>query len=63
MQSCRHQRPPLILAATVIVAIVLSLLLPTQTYRGILTEKENGRKSQFLFTAQQIEKSKSGPSF
>jgi hypothetical protein len=39
------------------------LLPPIHTYEGILSEEEKGRKSQFLFMAQQIEKSKSGPSF
>jgi hypothetical protein len=39
------------------------LLLPIHTYGGIRPEEEKGRKSQFLFSAQQIEKSKFGPSF
>jgi hypothetical protein len=39
------------------------LLTPIHTYGGILSEEEKGRKSLFLFKAQQIEKSKSGPSF
>jgi hypothetical protein len=59
----RHQHPPLIVAATVIVAITLWLLPPIHTYGGIHSEEEKGRKSLFLFPAQQIEKIESGPSF
>jgi hypothetical protein len=39
------------------------MLPPIHTYGGIQSEEEKGRKSLFLFTAQQIEKSESGPSF
>jgi hypothetical protein len=39
------------------------LLPPAHTYEGIPSEEEKGRKSLFLFMAQQIEKSESGPSF
>jgi hypothetical protein len=60
-QLHRHQCPPLIVAPAVIVAIASWLLPHGYTYRGIRSEKEKGRKSLFLFTAQQIDKSKSGP--
>jgi hypothetical protein len=39
------------------------LLPPVHTYGGIRPEEEKERKSLFLFTAQQIEKSKSGQVF
>jgi hypothetical protein len=47
--SHRHQHPPLIVAAAVIVAIALQLLPPIHTYRGIHSEERKGRNSLFLF--------------
>jgi hypothetical protein len=39
------------------------LLPPIHTYGGIRSEEEKGRKSLFLFTAQQIEINKFRPKF
>jgi hypothetical protein len=42
---------------------IVIVTAPLHTYGGILSEEEKGRKRQFSFTAQQIEKSESESSF
>jgi hypothetical protein len=48
-----HQRPPLIVAAAIIVAVIVTA---HPHYGGICPEEEKGRKSLFLFMAQQFKK-------